>query len=68
MENFIQENKVKKVVSGERLTPQNEPALNREALEISDRARYCLEGGKEFILTKDDINSAPNYELDWRLD
>ncbi|MCS6271841.1 hypothetical protein G3489_19390 [Shewanella baltica] len=64
---FMEKNKIKKVVFGEHRTPEDKPISNRSDMERTDRTLYRLVDGTEFILTRTDIQSVPEFVPDWGL-
>lgn len=67
MLNFIKKNKELKVVFGDRRTPENRPVSNKLDLDRSDRVLYKFEDDSKITLTKDDVNSAPEFKPQWAL-
>lgn len=67
MSAFIKKNEVNKIVFGDRRTPDNKPVLNKSDLDLSDRVLYKFDDDTEFTLTKEDVNSAPDFKPIWDL-
>ena len=65
MAQFIEENKINKVVSGERLGDDGRPALTRKALSEPGFLRYVLENKKTYVLSAEDTASAPDFTPGW---
>lgn len=65
MLDFMTKNKTNKVVFGEHRTPEDKPISNRSDMERTDRTLYRLDDGTEFILTRTDVHSAPEFVPDW---
>ena len=65
MKAFIGINKTKKVVFGGRITQAGKPALTRADITESNSILYRLDDGSKFILTFEDIKSAPDYLPEW---
>lgn len=63
MQAFIDANKISKVVSGERRTPENRPIKNDRDMKDSDRIRYKLSNGDVFIITREDQSSVSYHPI-----
>lgn len=65
MKAFIGINKTKKVVFGGRITEAGKPVVTRADITDSNSILYRLDDGSKFILTFEDIQSAPDYLPEW---
>jgi hypothetical protein len=67
MVEFIEKNKVSKVVFAEHRTIDNKPVLSKSDLGLIDRTYYKFEDGSKATLTNEDAKSVPEFKPDWAL-
>lgn len=66
MRNFIEKNKVTKIIFGEARTSRDKPIETIEDMNDSDRVFYRFEDGESMVLTNEDVNSF-DYKPVWAI-